>query len=450
MTSSVDGLISGLSTTDLINQLMKVEAAPQQALKTKLTAEQKVITTYQAVNAKMLAVQSAAQTLTGTAPWTAMRVTSSSPAVTATADSTAAAGSTTFDVVRMASTHVVTLGADGTGSVLTGSALRFYEGGSLNPIIVSLAGHPNTLQGLADAVNATAGLGVRAAVITTDAGELLQLRATTSGSAAAFTVDSADTVAAARTVVPGLDGQIAIGDPADGGYYASSATNTYTNVIPGVAFTANQVQQGVTLSTASDSGGLADAMQALVDSVNSALGSITSQSGYDAGTKTGGTLLGDFATGQLQQRLVSAVSSGTSGYSFGKLGVQLTRDGQLTFNRSTFLAAYQADPAGVQTAVASGPAAGQPAGPAGLARLMQNIATSATDATTGSLTMAIQGGNDLSRTLNDNIADWDVRLQLRRDDLQRQFSAMEVALGKLKDQSTWLSGQIASLPSKSG
>ena len=37
----------------------------------------------------------------------------------------------------------------------------------------------------------------------------------------------------------------------------------------------------------------------------------------------------------------------------------------------------------------------------------------------------------------------------RKETLTRQFTAMETALSSLKNQSTWLAGQINSLPSSS-
>jgi flagellar hook-associated protein 2 len=48
-----------------------------------------------------------------------------------------------------------------------------------------------------------------------------------------------------------------------------------------------------------------------------------------------------------------------------------------------------------------------------------------------------------------SIDDWDVKLQSKQDALTRQYAALEVALGKMKDQSSWLAGQIANLPSAS-
>ena len=47
------------------------------------------------------------------------------------------------------------------------------------------------------------------------------------------------------------------------------------------------------------------------------------------------------------------------------------------------------------------------------------------------------------------MAPWDVRLDLRKTALQRQFSGLEVALGKMQQQSSWLAGQLAGLSSYS-
>ena len=67
------------------------------------------------------------------------------------------------------------------------------------------------------------------------------------------------------------------------------------------------------------------------------------------------------------------------------------------------------------------------------------------DAMATSLTSIITGRNNEISGLNDQISDWDVRLAAKREALQKQYADLEVALGKLKDQSNWLSGQLASL-----
>lgn len=85
----------------------------------------------------------------------------------------------------------------------------------------------------------------------------------------------------------------------------------------------------------------------------------------------------------------------------------------------------------------------------GFAARLEAMAQQASDAYQGTLTTDIQGRQSSVSNMQDAISDWDVRLAAKQDALQQQFSAMEVALGKLQNQASWLSGQIASLPTTS-
>ena len=73
----------------------------------------------------------------------------------------------------------------------------------------------------------------------------------------------------------------------------------------------------------------------------------------------------------------------------------------------------------------------------------------ASDATTGTLVALANGQDSLVKDIQDRIDAWDLRLAKRKETLTRQFTAMETALSSLKNQSTWLAGQINSLPSSS-
>src|SRR3954464_6993839 len=99
--SSVDGLISGLDTTTIISQLMSLERAPQDRLRTQKTSLSNEISIYQALNSKFSALASKAQELARPAGWTAMKATSSSAAVTATATSAATSGQLSFTVAQL-------------------------------------------------------------------------------------------------------------------------------------------------------------------------------------------------------------------------------------------------------------------------------------------------------------------------------------------------------------
>ena len=63
----------------------------------------------------------------------------------------------------------------------------------------------------------------------------------------------------------------------------------------------------------------------------------------------------------------------------------------------------------------------------------------------GTVTTSINGRSTEIDRMQDSISDWDSRLTLRQESLQRQFTALETALSQMNSQSSWLSGQLGSL-----
>ena len=88
MSMSVDGLVSGMDTTSIISQLMQTEAAPQNALKTKLTATQSAASAYRTVNTTFLAVTAAADAPSSPTCGRPTKATSSSHATSTASAST--------------------------------------------------------------------------------------------------------------------------------------------------------------------------------------------------------------------------------------------------------------------------------------------------------------------------------------------------------------------------
>lgn len=433
MTSSVDGLISGLSTSSLISQLMQVEASSQTSLKVKLSAAQKAISSYQSINSKMSAIQTAAQALTGADGFNSAKATSSSPSVTASAQSSAAAGSLTFTVQQLAQSQS---GISTSGSTdLSADVWSSTDALSINGNAVTVTGTK-----LADVVNSinTADVGVRAsAVQVSDGTYRLQLAATSSGQAGAFTVSglSAALGGGFQNAVTAQDAVITVGSASGSTapYSFSSSTNTFSQALPGASFTVSEVGASTTVTVANDPGGVADRIQTLVTAANAAVTEIGAQTAWDASTKTGAPLTGDYEIKSLADQ-ISGAPSLASALGSSTAGLSVDRDGKITFDRQKFLDAYAADPASAQKTVTD------------FAQKLQDVAKTATDSTTGTITAAIDGRNSDIKDLGDQIASWDIRLATKRQALQLQFSNLEVALGKLKDQSSWLSGQIASLP----
>ena len=129
------------------------------------------------------------------------------------------------------------------------------------------------------------------------------------------------------------------------------------------------------------------------------------------------------------------------------MGVQTDRSGKLVFDATKFQKAYNADP--VKTAAqftdnTAAPVTGAPV--LGFAARLAALGKTASNSVDGTVTQAIAGRNSSIKSMQKNIDDWDVRLTAKQAALQKQYAALEVALGKMQDQASWLSGQIGSLP----
>lgn len=430
---SLSGLLGGtagqIDTTSLINQLMAAQAIPQSELKDQLATLQNQQGAYQAINTKIAAVQTAAQALTDPTAWQATAATSSSSAVAATSSAGAAVGSTTFSVTQLARAQVTTVAADSSGTVVSVPSAGISVTDSAGVV------HPIPLTGgsataVAAAIN-SAGIGVRASVVQTSSGMILQVVSAKTGLANGFTLSGTDSTPA--TVVGAQDAQVAVGDPQAGGYTVTSPTNTFTGVIPGVTFSVNSVASDVTVSVGSDQQAISDKVKALVDAANAALSEVSTD------TAKGAVLQGRYDARAAGTAIASAVSAGTSaGQSLKSWGIDLDSKGQMSFDPTAFAAAYAADPAGTQTAVAGS-----------FATALNTAATTAVAPVTGTITATLAAMTTRSTDLNDEINTWTDRLSSVRSGLQLKYAAMETALAKLQSQSTYLSSMFNNLNSSS-
>jgi flagellar hook-associated protein 2 len=81
----------------------------------------------------------------------------------------------------------------------------------------------------------------------------------------------------------------------------------------------------------------------------------------------------------------------------------------------------------------------------GVAASMEQVLKDLLGTEPGSVT-SIQEGLDRTVTrLNDRIDQWEGRLELRREQLIKKFTALEAALARAQSQSAWLTAQFASL-----
>jgi flagellar capping protein FliD len=466
MTMSLStGLISGMDTGSLVTQLIAAEGAPQAALKTRLKTAELAASAYRTVNTTFLAVRAAAEAAVKPDVWNPVKASSSSGNVSVSASGGATPGSLTFKVLSTATAHSVleknsawtsATAAYGASSI----TVLDKDGGAKTPAITLTDTDEDgtvSLTEAAAAINASTH-GLNAAVVQVGATEFaLQVSSKTTGKDSNFSITGSGTV---TNPTLGADARIKIGDTADA-YEVASATNTFSAVMPGATFTVNKVDPdtAVTLSVSSDPDAVAAKMQSLVDAVNASLNEVR-RATSNAKDSTA-TLKGDFSVSQLAGRLMNAVSTAVVGagtppmtdLSPATIGFELSKDGKtVTFTKAKFLTALQNDP-GLAQRMVSGRAAGTDAGGnpiaavTGLGQRLLDVAKSASDSTTGSLVKLAEGKESTLKGIQDRIDSWDLRLAKRKETLTRQFTSMETALSSLRNQSTWLAGQINSLPS---
>lgn len=450
---SVDGMISGMQTSTIIDQLMQVEAISQNKLKTRKTEVGQAATAYRAINTKMDALRTAAENMTKFGAWSPATATSTAASVTTTTGLASLPGALTFSVVSTATTHSAISGASWgatTDPSGYGASMTVLNADGTNRGTVTIGGTGT----LADTVNAInkSDLGLSAAAVQVSPGQYrLQVTSTTSGAEGEFTLGAPGEFAVSNQ---GKDAHLKVGT-GPGAYDVYSTSNEFVGLMPGTTIKVTKPEAEVTVDIKTDPDKVAATMQALVDAANAALTEIKKATSTSQTTKS--VLTGDYTMTRLTSQILSAVSSvvGTDG-SPGASGIELTREGLVKFDKDKFLTALAADPAKVERIVAGTAAtsgvdgiagnADDVAAVKGAAARLFDLSKQVTDKATGTLTLLAQGRDKLADDLQDRIDSWDTRLEKRRETLQRQFTAMEVALGKMQSQSSWLAGQISSLP----
>ena len=452
--SSIDGLVSGMNTSSIISQLMQLERMPVTRLEMKKSAADKAITALQGLNTKFLAIADLAKRLSAATGWSPMKATVVPPdAVGVTIADGTAPTALSFKVKSLVATHQTysasTYAAPTDQVATAGRTITIgYTAADGSAATLDITNHDGTLQSIADAINGNATAPVTARIVkTSDAGDYrLEFTAKAAGADSAFTVTGIRNPPGAEmsfnVATQASDAEILLGSSGTP-MSITSSTNTLTNVMPGVSVTVKKADLAttVTVDVARDTAAITADVEKLVAAANEFLKEAKSLTSYDATSKKAGLLQGNSLVRDLQNSVLTAVAGAVGTSSAGSVGVELTRDGLLKFDKVKFETAYNANPTSVM-AVFTGPA-----GLEGVAQRLFALSEKATKSNTGLLTMAIDTRRKDIKRIDESISMWDVRLDRKEAALRRQYAALEKALGAAQSQGNWLAGQIAQLPS---
>jgi len=452
---SLDGLSSGLGTTELIAALMQSAAQPQALLKAQVSSTTTEITALQSLNSKIAALAALATAAGKPAALDLFAATSSASNVSATVSTGAAAGELQVVVSALAQNQI---GVSAAMAVWPSPGTITIVGHSGTPLTITPAS--SSLDDVAKAVNASAA-GVIATKVASGADGSgnplyrLQFSSKSTGADAAFSVYQGSTVdpAANMLTAPGAaitkaaqDASVTLWAGTSAEQVVTSSSNTFANLLPGLSVTVSAVAASpTTISVGRDATAVATKVGALVDSLNLVFSVIDNQSSNSTTTNADGTttikagvFAGDSTIRDVDSKILTAATAPINGHSPSEYGISITRSGTITFDADKFTAALAADPDTVNAAVQQ------------IASRVAAAATTASDKYDGQLTQRITGDQSSVSALGRQIADWDVRLASRKSTLERTFASMEVLLSNLKAQSSALTSQLSAFaPSSS-
>jgi flagellar hook-associated protein 2 len=371
------GIGSGLDVKSIVSQLVALEQKPLDKLKLAGTTVDTKISAFGEFKSMFSTLASAASSLNSLTTWNAVTATSSNTsAVTATALGGTAASNFSVEVLTLAKTQSTASQAFlPTGSMPGAGTLQIqlgtwtapgdtFTGGSATAVDITVEA-TDTVSGIASKING-ANAGVTATVLTDASGERLLLRSKNSGADAGFKMSVTNDGGITDPLDPtltdefGLSGLVYEATPGStmtqqgfdataklNGIAISSASNTFSNVVSGVSFTALQeTTSAAEISIGRDESSIKTGIQTFVDAYNKINQSMSDATKYDAGTKTSGLFQGDSGVNSLLSAMRGILQAATGGGAYSRLadiGITAERGGNLTLDSAKLGTALSAN-----------------------------------------------------------------------------------------------------------
>jgi flagellar hook-associated protein 2 len=441
--------ISGGSMIDvntLVSQLVAAERAPTDTRFNKIqTTTQAQISAFGQITSALSGLDSSLKRFDGEGALPGRKTSIAADAgYAASATSKARLGSYAISVERLATAHKLQ-SAPLAAATQLGYGRISIQVGSGTAVNIDIPSGGGTLAQIGDAINrAMTDKGVAATVVHGDAGDVLTLAATSTGTAGKITVTTsggngglaplASSGGTMTEVSQAIDAQVVID-----GVSRTSSSNTIADALDGVSLTLTKAAPGTTfkLDVANDSSTLKAQLLTFISSYNTALTQMRTQSAVGANGKASGTLVGDSAPRSIMQNLRNDVASSYG--ELAKLGFKTAVDGSLSLDGAKFDTAIASNPSAIDNLLGTNGALGK-------------SLRGAMGAYIGSGSMLESRTESLNKRLKDlgrQRDNYEVRIERVTAQYRTQFSALDAMVTKLQSTSNYLSQQLASLSSSS-
>ncbi|MBY0458904.1 MAG: flagellar filament capping protein FliD [Gemmataceae bacterium] len=359
------GLATGIDTSKIVAGLTAISQqridrykGQQADLATRQTA-------FAALQGKLFDLQSKVGALAKTAGGAfdgRTAAVSDSTAAAAVAGTAAVPGTYTLTINSLAkAAQLASTGFSDPNTSLKTGTLKITAGSGTTTTL-TVDARNNTLQGLADSVNAAAG-DVRASVVNDSASGTFKLLLTSNktGAANAIAVDATGLTGgtgatidlAAATVQTATDARVTVGSGPNA-LTVASPTNQVNGLLAGISLNVLQENKTVTVTVKQDTDAAVKAVQDFATAYNGVQDLIADQTKFDPATNTKGVLLGNRDVASLANDLAGALSAtipglGTGANRLSSVGLAFDNKGKLTFNADKLTAALN-DPSGTAQA----------------------------------------------------------------------------------------------------
>lgn len=456
MAISSIGIGSGLDVESIVTQMVELEKRPIKTLEAKAEFIQGKISTYGQIKSLTDDLNASVRDLTLDRTWSNVKIASSNTsAVSASMTGSAQPGSYNIFVEKLAQAQTSVTSAMGkTESLGAGGKLNFTIAGT-TALSVTLSSN-DTIETVVAKINGDDVLSksVIASVVKDAAGNLqMMVRSRESGAANAFSM-------AVEASVPGVDGNLGklaflpvssggqIAQDAQiklNGVTASSSSNVFTDLVPGLSLTVSEEGKSSVLSLTQDKDAVQASIQKFVDAYNALNTLLSDSTKYDQESGSAGMLQGDSSTVSLQNslRMLTQSVASQAGGAFSRLsevGIQMLQGGKLTLDATKMATALNDVTSLKSLFAAKADGNGQGAG----------VAVAFKSFTDGLL--AFDGGinsktDSLELQLKHNSSDTDKvndRAKTLESRLRAQYTALDVKMASLNSLSSYVEQMVSS------
>lgn len=436
------GIGSGLNVTELVGQLVAAERAPaDNRLNAMETSTKAQISAFGSLKAALSGIDGALKKLDGAGGLPGRKATVATDAgFTASAGTSAALGTYSVIVEKLATAHKLQSAAVASGNQV-GNGTLTLQVGSGDAFDVTIDAGKGTLADIRDAINAqAAGKGVTATLVNGDAGQVLVLSSDKTGSAGAMTISAsggdgglsvlATTGGTMTEVAAAQDAQVKVD-----GITRTSSSNTLTDLVDGITLTLTKAKPGeaFSLEVGSDASTLKASMLGFISAYNTALGALRTQSAAGGEGKTAGPLSGDAAPRAITSALRNAI--GNNYAELNALGLKTAVDGSLSLDGSKFDAAIAANPGAVKNLLGEDADFGK-----NMRDMLHNYV-----GTQGLLADRGKSLDSRMKSVTQQRADLDARMERLEASYRRQFTALDAMMAQMQSTSSYMAQQLGAL-----